>query len=182
MLTFVGEFIRTFMNIRLSNMHTDAHGGRGGMQWHPSPQAIFKKLLDKNAIKAKICEPPNEFSRKLWPSCLSFKLAVVERVLLLRGGQKDRCAVNINSDVSLTPKTELHTVRESVHCFLILIKNTMRDIYSIFLQNWIKLFFYLFFKNAIRDILIILLQNWLCKYTIEFKKIQSETSRYRKIN
>jgi hypothetical protein len=31
----------------------------------PLPQAIFKELLDKNAIKAKICEPPNEFSRKL---------------------------------------------------------------------------------------------------------------------
>jgi hypothetical protein len=118
------------------------------MQWHPSPQAIFKELLDKNAIKAKICEPPNEFSRKLWPSCLSFKLAVVGRGSLLRGGQKDRFAVNINSDVSLTPKIELHTVRVSVHCFLILIKNTMRDICSIFLQNWIKWFFYLFFQKC----------------------------------
>jgi hypothetical protein len=44
--------------------------------------------------------------------CLSFKLAVVGWGSLLRGGHKDRFAVNINSDVSLTPKIELHTVRE----------------------------------------------------------------------
>jgi hypothetical protein len=56
MLTFVDEFIRTFMNIRLSNMHTDAHWGRGGMQ-RPPPPAIFKEHLDKNAIRAKIEDP-----------------------------------------------------------------------------------------------------------------------------